>query len=60
VIELYGNLDVWTTDETRPFDSEEAYQLHDLLKSPNRQRVRALSSNATRSGFVPISDIMST
>jgi len=31
VIELFGNLDVWTTDQTRPFDSEEVYQLHDLI-----------------------------
>jgi hypothetical protein len=48
VIELYGSLDEWTTDETSPFDSEEAYQLRDLLKSPNRQRARALSPDATR------------
>ena len=38
MIELDRNLDVWTTDDTSPFDSEEVYQLRDLLKSPNRQR----------------------
>jgi hypothetical protein len=42
VIELYGDLDVWTTDETGPFDSEEVHQLRDLLNSPNRQGVREL------------------
>jgi hypothetical protein len=60
VIELYGNLDIWTTDETSPFGSEDVYQLRDLLKSPNHQGVRDLSPNATRSGFVPISHIMSS
>jgi len=25
VIELLRNLDVWATDETRPFDNEEVY-----------------------------------
>jgi hypothetical protein len=34
VIELCGNLDVWTTDDTRPIDSEETYQPRDLLKRP--------------------------
>lgn len=32
----------------------------DVLRSANRQEVRALSFNATRSGFLPISDIMSS
>jgi hypothetical protein len=45
VIELHGNLDVWTTDETRPFDSEQVCQLRDLLKSANHQVVRVLSSD---------------
>jgi hypothetical protein len=58
VIELSGSLDVWTTDETRPFDSEQVCQLRDLLRSPNRQQVRALSSNLTRSNCLPIVDIM--
>jgi hypothetical protein len=49
VTELFGNLGVWTTDQTRPRDSAEVYQLRDLLKSPNHQRVQELSSNATRS-----------
>ena len=39
MIELYGDLDVWITDDTNPLDSEEVYQLRGLLKSPNRQRV---------------------
>jgi hypothetical protein len=43
VTELFGNLGVWTTDQTRPRDSAEVYQFRDLLKSPNRQRVQELS-----------------
>jgi hypothetical protein len=39
VIELDGNLDVWTTDDISAFDSEEVYQLRGLLKSHNHQRV---------------------
>jgi hypothetical protein len=48
VIDLYGNLDVWTPDEISTIGSEDEHQCRDLLKSPNRQGVRELSSNATR------------
>jgi hypothetical protein len=54
VIDLYDRLDVWTTDETGPVDSEEVFRSRDLLKSPNRQRVRELSSNATRNKLVTV------
>ena len=46
VIELFGNLDVWTTDQTRPFDSEEVYQLHDLIAV---ERARECEQCAVRS-----------
>ena len=46
VIELFGNLDVWTTDQTRPFDSEEVYQLHDPIAV---ERARECEQCAVRS-----------
>jgi hypothetical protein len=54
------HLDVWTTDDTSRFDSEEAINPATCSNRPIVNGVRELSSNATRSSLMPISHIMST
>lgn len=54
MIDLYGNLGVWTTAVIGLRDREEVYQFSDLVTSSNYQGVRALSSNATRNKLVTV------
>jgi hypothetical protein len=48
VIERYGNLGVCESDQGAGWGASTRNQCRDVLRSPNRQRVRALSSDATR------------